>query len=94
MLCKAQPQITCGLLVCNLVLTGNCQFKDGLKPYNSTSGTTVLHCHAQTHKETNPLNKFDWMKLTRPSKDMIIDAETHAYILDNSPFSFCEKEEC
>lgn len=45
MICNVLPQITCGWPICSQVLTENCQMKDSLKPYNTTSGMTVFHRH-------------------------------------------------
>lgn len=91
-LCRKELTISCGWLVCNHVITGNCELLDGVKRYKSTEGTKILLRHAKTHTSDDPRNNFGSMKLTGPPKDMIINSAAHACILDNLALGFCERK--
>lgn len=89
---RMQPRISCGWLICNHVLAVNCDLSDCKMQYKANCGTTLHRCYAQLYKAMCASNTFESVKITRPSKTMIIIVVAYGCISDNLFFGFYEQK--
>lgn len=86
-LCLKNTKKSAGWLVCNYCLTGACLIEEGTKRFCTSTGTSQLHRHNETHRET-PQEKTLHI-CTLDEKKMIAEAAAKSATLDVLPLSFC-----